>query len=249
MAGGAPASRYFTATTMWPAYKNYNAIAGAADNACYETVTGLNTTITDMPPNPNGFASALFTFTSSDVTATFECKLDGEDFSACTSPKSYDGLADGSHTFQVRSVTATEVDLTPASYTWLIDFSLLDGDVFYVNNTNPACSDAGTGLTAALPFCTIHRGTVLARAGETVHVLAGTYAETVWVNVYSGVAGSPITFTGDPGVTITGSGSITSGAAFYICQRSYITINGFNIVGTAFKGIYALEFGPYQHYK
>ncbi|KPL18749.1 MAG: hypothetical protein AMJ93_13525, partial [Anaerolineae bacterium SM23_84] len=34
-----PNPGYFTATTIWPAYKNYQAIAGAADNACYEVVT------------------------------------------------------------------------------------------------------------------------------------------------------------------------------------------------------------------
>ena len=32
---GAPDTRYFTATTMWPAYKNHNGTTGAADNACF----------------------------------------------------------------------------------------------------------------------------------------------------------------------------------------------------------------------
>jgi len=34
--GGAPDSKYFTSNTIWPAYKNYDAITGNADNACYE---------------------------------------------------------------------------------------------------------------------------------------------------------------------------------------------------------------------
>ena len=37
---GAPDLSYFTAATMWPAYKNYNAIPGAADNACFDLVSG-----------------------------------------------------------------------------------------------------------------------------------------------------------------------------------------------------------------
>ena len=40
--GGAPATSYFTPTSMWPAYKNHNASPGAApaDNTCYELVGG-----------------------------------------------------------------------------------------------------------------------------------------------------------------------------------------------------------------
>jgi hypothetical protein len=37
--GHTPAAGYFTATTMYPSYKNYNAITGAADNVCYQVVT------------------------------------------------------------------------------------------------------------------------------------------------------------------------------------------------------------------
>ncbi len=38
--GGAPAAGYFTASTMWAGYKNYEALAGAADNALLEVLTG-----------------------------------------------------------------------------------------------------------------------------------------------------------------------------------------------------------------
>ena len=38
--GGAPATGYFTASTMWAGYKNYEALAGAADNALLEVLTG-----------------------------------------------------------------------------------------------------------------------------------------------------------------------------------------------------------------
>ena len=140
--GGAPHTSYFTATTLWPAYKNHNAITGAADNACYEAITGLNTVITSKPSNPTNSTSASFSFTSTETGSTFECKLDNESFSACSSPKTYSGLSNGSHTFQVRAISATETDPTPASYTWTVDTSLPDSLVGYWR------FDETTGTTA-----------------------------------------------------------------------------------------------------
>lgn len=55
-----------------------------------------------------------FTFTASPVEAAFECSLDGSSYSACTSPKSYQGLAEGSHAFGVRAKNAAGTDQTPA---------------------------------------------------------------------------------------------------------------------------------------
>ena len=129
--GGAPATSYFTPATLWPSYKNFNAIIGAADNACYEAITGLNTVITSQPSNSTNSTLAVFSFISTETGSTFECKLDSESFSACTNPKTYSGLSNGSHTFQVRAVSGTETDPTPASYTWTVDTSLPDSLVGY----------------------------------------------------------------------------------------------------------------------
>ncbi|MDX6582840.1 MAG: large repetitive protein, partial [Solirubrobacterales bacterium] len=46
-----------------------------------------------------------FTFSSSEPGSSFACSVDGESFSACTSPQTLAELADGSHTFEV---TATD---------------------------------------------------------------------------------------------------------------------------------------------
>lgn len=114
---------------------------------------------------------------------------------------------------------------------------LVSGTVYYVDNTNISCTDAGTGSTAALPLCTIGSGTNKAtEGGDLVLVLAGTYAETVKPN--SGTAGSPITVSAAPGVTVTGlAGNSTNGGAFRITSKSYIVVDGFNIVNTADYGI------------
>src|SRR5207249_4644437 len=81
-----------------------------------------DTTITAKPSPLSNSTAADFTYVSSDNPATFECKLDGALFSNCnTTQPMYSGLAQGSHTFQVRATAAGGIDTTPASYTWTID--------------------------------------------------------------------------------------------------------------------------------
>lgn len=88
--------------------------------------TAPDTLITFGPTTTTNSTSATFNFSGSDSSgsgvASYEVQLDGGGFAAATSPKSYTGLADGSHTFQVRAIDAAgNVDATPGSYTWTID--------------------------------------------------------------------------------------------------------------------------------
>jgi hypothetical protein len=89
--------------------------------------TPPDTSITANPANPTSSTSASFSFTGTDdvtpsASLTFECKLDGGAFATCTSSKSYSGLSEGSHTFQVRAKdAANNFDATPASFTWIVD--------------------------------------------------------------------------------------------------------------------------------
>jgi len=83
--------------------------------------TAPTTTITATPPVLTNSNSGTFTFTSNEA-GTFEASLDGGAYTAATSPRTYTGLAEGSHTFSVRAIDAAgNVAVTPASYTWTID--------------------------------------------------------------------------------------------------------------------------------
>ena len=78
-----------------------------------------NTTIDGGPSGSVSSTSATFTFSSTESPSTFACALDGAGFGAC--PAGYTGLAQGSHTFQVRATSASGTDPTPASRTWTVD--------------------------------------------------------------------------------------------------------------------------------
>ncbi|GAB4195800.1 MAG: hypothetical protein OHK0022_12820 [Roseiflexaceae bacterium] len=94
--------------------------------------TPPDTTITQQPSNPSAGTFATFAFTGTDnltppAGLTFECSLDGGAFSVCTSPTTYSGLSNGSHTFLVQARDAAgNVDPTPASFTWTINTTLPD---------------------------------------------------------------------------------------------------------------------------
>ncbi len=99
-----------------------NTDASPASSTWTIDLTAPNTTITSTPPNPTNATGASFSFTSTEPGSSFECQLDGGGWSACTSPRSYTSLGQGSHTVQVRATDpAGNTDATPDSFTWTVD--------------------------------------------------------------------------------------------------------------------------------
>jgi hypothetical protein len=83
--------------------------------------TAPNTEITSGPEGDVADTSATFEFESTEAGSSFECQLDGAGFEPCTSPKTYEGLALGPHTFDVRATDAAgNTDASPASRTWTV---------------------------------------------------------------------------------------------------------------------------------
>lgn len=62
-----------------------------------------NTRITSGPSGTIAEDWATFSFTSPEEGG-FECRLDGGDWTACSSPQTYSELADGPHLFEVRTL-------------------------------------------------------------------------------------------------------------------------------------------------
>jgi uncharacterized repeat protein (TIGR02543 family) len=78
---------------------------------------------------PSGFVnatSATFELRSGALEASpaFECSLDGGAFEPCASPRTYNNLGAGEHTFRVQAIdTSGNASPNPASRTWTIDTS------------------------------------------------------------------------------------------------------------------------------
>ena len=125
--------------------------------------TAPSTSLTGTPPADDPSNDPTFTFSSDDPGATFECRIDGGAWTACTSPWPYTDLPDGPHTFEVRAIDgAGNVDPTPQSHSWTIDTAAPAAPVI----TSPADGSSGTDTT---PMVT---GT--AEPGATIEVYDGT---------------------------------------------------------------------------
>jgi hypothetical protein len=91
------------------------------DVQTYTFAQGVDTVIDTGPTSPTSATTAAFTFHSTASGATFACSLDGAAATACTSPASYSGLADGGHTFSVAATASGTTDPTPATSSWTVD--------------------------------------------------------------------------------------------------------------------------------
>src|SRR6185312_2587285 len=71
-----------------------------------DTVAPPKPQLTQQPPNLSASDSATFAFRDREAGVTFACSLDGGAYASCTSPKTYSGLANGVHRFDVRAQDA-----------------------------------------------------------------------------------------------------------------------------------------------
>jgi MYXO-CTERM domain-containing protein len=71
---------------------------------------------------------------------TYECSLDGADFTPCADPVTFSGLSKGEHTLAVRSRdSAGNVDPTPATISW----NVTDADKDFLGDGVGCASTAG----------------------------------------------------------------------------------------------------------
>jgi hypothetical protein len=98
----------------------YERSAGTTNLVSAEAVPP-QTTIDSGPAATTNDPTPTFTFSSSEAGSSFECRLDADTFSPCSSPRTTAHLDDGSHTLRVRATDpAGNVDPTPPAWTFTV---------------------------------------------------------------------------------------------------------------------------------
>jgi hypothetical protein len=158
-----------------------NASEPASSEWTIDTVNPV-VTLTDKPPLITNQSTGSFSFSSNKPNSTLECKLDGAEFSGCTSPQLYFGLDDGAHTF---SVQATSLGNTgPATeYTWTVDTVAPDTTI---TSTPPAASNSAS---ASFTFASSEVGSTFSCGLD-----AGGFAPCASPKNYAGLGDGAHTF-------------------------------------------------------
>jgi hypothetical protein len=199
--------------------------------------TAPDTVISVRPAAATRSMTAAFSFTATQDGSTFECKLDGPGgttgtWGPCTSPKQYDGLADGGYTFSVRATDAAgNTDATPSTSSFNVDTQAPDTLIA----TGPAATAAAT--TAAFRSAGSEAGSRLecrldgpsgsggwASCGSSItysYLAAGSYGFSVratdaagntdatpatWTFALTAPAGQQLS----PGISAAGSSTLTT---------------------------------------
>ncbi len=125
---------------------------GNTDQATFSVVKDTIAPETQIDSGPSGtidVASATFAF-SSEPGASFECRLDGGTFTACTSPAVFSSLGSGFHSFEVRATDSVHnMDATPAAATFTVDTAAPTVDTAVPPTPGPAGPAASTKAPSA----------------------------------------------------------------------------------------------------
>jgi large repetitive protein len=86
-----------------------------------DTTAPPSPAITSTPANPTAQTTASFSFSDPEVGVNFLCQLDNGAFLACTSPKAYSTLSQGTHTFSVQAQDAAGNPSNATTFSWTVD--------------------------------------------------------------------------------------------------------------------------------
>lgn len=172
-----------------------------------------DTTITSGPATGSTITtnSATFAFSSPESGVTYECRFDSDPaFAPCSNPKTYSGLANGSHQLKVRAVDAAgNSDSTPPARIFTVDVPTQ-----VLTATDPVAPPAGVNLTtdptlgASLDW--IHWN---GPSPSNFDGKVGAGPISTW-SKYGGGLGTPIALTGGPTFSWTDAdGPVPSGSA------------------------------------
>lgn len=119
--GLAAGSHEFRVRALGPTGSSAGTSSAASYTWTIDTTPPPAPSIGSGPPSPTNVTSASFAFADSEGGVSFLCRLDTAAVAACVSPRSYSGLTQGSHTFQVQARDAAGNESGATGRTWTID--------------------------------------------------------------------------------------------------------------------------------
>jgi hypothetical protein len=215
-----------------------------------------DTAITNGPSATTTATTATFAFSATQNPAAYECKLDSAHYSPCTSPSTYAGLAQGSHTFAVRGVNSLGPDPTPATAGWTVIPNLTPfSDSFESGGFSGWTSvNKGGDGTATVIGSDFTDGTHSARLSATTN--AGSYAD---IRKVFATNQTEVTITGDVKIVTEGASGKTV-PVFRIFDPSGVRVidlarkNGtgaltLTVGGTTYATGQTVQLGTWNHFR
>ncbi len=152
------------------------------------------TTIDTHPVDPSPGQTAAFSFHASEAALKFECSLapqgGADSFAACTSPKTFSDLADGTYTFKVRATDlAGNPQATPTQFSWKVDNVIADTTPPETTITTKP-PDPSTSATAVFGYSSNEPGSSFECALDAAPFAACASAGIT----FNGLANGPHTF-------------------------------------------------------
>src|SRR6185312_7327245 len=161
--------------------------------------------------------TASFAFHSTKTGSTFQCSIDNSAYTACTTPTTYNNLADGSHTFSVKATdTSGNIDSTPATQTWVVDTippdtTIISGPTGHVDSNSESFQFSSTETSSTFQ-CSLDSSAFVTCSSPTTYSLkAGSHTFSVKATDTAGNTDStPATQTWNSGHITTTSVSSTA---------------------------------------
>jgi hypothetical protein len=122
-------------------------------------------TIQSGPSDATASTEATFAFAADEQGASFTCELDGGGFHPCSSPQSYQGLTEGSHTFAVQAVDAAGNLGPAATRSWLVDTTPPSSSI---TCDGGACAGGWSGKPVSVVLSATDSGSGVARIRYTL---------------------------------------------------------------------------------
>jgi outer membrane protein OmpA-like peptidoglycan-associated protein len=122
-----------------PVASQVTAAIGAPD-----TTPPLAPTLTGTPASTTGVNTAQVDFTGAEAGGTFECRVDGGAYTACTSPFTTSTLADGQHTVDVHQIDDAGNVGPDSTTTFTVDTAAPAAPTLTAQPSDPDTSTTGT---------------------------------------------------------------------------------------------------------